>query len=88
MGSVSVRSVAAYTATLYVLVTIVKGGGRAPPTPTSLGKFFHHKAAVATLSVLCGPDHLRPQHPTVLFLENARKESSIHIRTEMATIVQ
>jgi hypothetical protein len=31
--SVSVHSAGAYTATLYVMVTIVKGGGRAPPPP-------------------------------------------------------
>ncbi len=30
------------TATLYVMVNILKCGGRAPPTSTSLGKFFHH----------------------------------------------
>ncbi len=26
-----------YTATLVVMVHVMKGGGRAPPTPTSLG---------------------------------------------------
>jgi hypothetical protein len=26
-----------YTATLLVMVNVMKGGGRAPPTPTSLG---------------------------------------------------
>jgi hypothetical protein len=37
------HSAVAYTATLYhMMVKIMKGGGRAPPTLTSLGKFFHH----------------------------------------------
>ncbi len=36
-GSVSAHSAGAYTATLLVMVKVVKGGGRAPPTLTSLG---------------------------------------------------
>jgi hypothetical protein len=36
-GSVSAHSAGAYTATLLVMVNVVKGGGRAPPTLTSLG---------------------------------------------------
>ncbi len=35
------------TATLSVIVNIVKGGGRAPPTITSLGQFFHHDGMCA-----------------------------------------
>jgi|LakMenE01Jun11ns_1017448.scaffolds.fasta_scaffold6180934_1 hypothetical protein len=35
-GCVSARSARAYTATLYVMVIIVKGGARAPPTLTNL----------------------------------------------------
>jgi hypothetical protein len=35
--SVSARSAGAYTATLYVMVNIGKGGGRSPPTLASLG---------------------------------------------------
>ncbi len=33
------HSAGAYTATLLVMVNVVKGGGRAPPTLTSLGNF-------------------------------------------------
>jgi hypothetical protein len=33
MGIVSALSAGAHTATLYVMVTRVKGGGRAPPRP-------------------------------------------------------
>ncbi len=44
---VSALSAGAYPATLYVMVNIVKGGGRAPPTLTSLGKFFHHDGLYA-----------------------------------------
>jgi hypothetical protein len=40
--SVSALSAGLYTTFLYVMVDIVKGGGRAPPTLTSLGKFFHY----------------------------------------------
>jgi hypothetical protein len=36
-----------YIATLYVLVTIAKGGGRAPRTLTSQGWFFHHDGMYA-----------------------------------------
>jgi hypothetical protein len=36
-GSLSALSAGGYTTTLYVMVTIVKGGGHAPPTHTSLG---------------------------------------------------
>jgi hypothetical protein len=32
--SVSAHPAGAYTATLYVMVTVVKGGGRGPPPPT------------------------------------------------------
>ncbi len=39
--SVSAHSAGAYSATLYMMVNIVKGGGRASPTLTSLGLFFH-----------------------------------------------
>jgi hypothetical protein len=35
--SVSAHSAGAYTATLLVMVNVMKGGGLAPPTPTSLG---------------------------------------------------
>jgi hypothetical protein len=37
MVSVSVHSAGAYTATLLVVVNVMKGGGCAPPTLTSLG---------------------------------------------------
>jgi hypothetical protein len=44
----------ALSATLYVMVNMMKGGGRATPTLNSLGVFFSvPKAAVATLCVLC-----------------------------------
>jgi hypothetical protein len=39
-GSLSALSARGYTTTLYVMVTIVKGGGHAPPTHTSLGWFY------------------------------------------------
>ncbi len=32
---------------LYMMVNIVKRGGRAPSTLTSLGKFFHHDGMYA-----------------------------------------
>ncbi len=53
-------SAGVYTATLYVMVNIMKGGGRAPPTPHKPRLIFpscwnvRQKAAVATLCVLCG----------------------------------
>ncbi len=40
--SVSAHSAGAYTATLLVMVNVIKGGGRAPPTFTSQGKFYPH----------------------------------------------
>ncbi len=56
--SVSSLSVGAYTTTLHVMVDIVKGDWRAPPTRTSLGKFFHHDGIYArkyrvTIATLC-----------------------------------
>ncbi len=39
-GSVPALSAGAYTTTLYVMVDIVKGCGRAHPTLTSLGQIF------------------------------------------------
>jgi hypothetical protein len=45
-GSVSAVSAREYTATSYVMVDIVKGGGRAP-TVSSLGYFFHHDGMYA-----------------------------------------
>ncbi len=41
MGIVSALAAGAYTTTFHVLSNIVKGGGRAPRTLTSLGKYFH-----------------------------------------------
>ncbi len=35
--NVSAHSAGAYTATLLVMVNVMKGGGRAPPNLTSLG---------------------------------------------------
>ncbi len=35
--SASAHSAGAYTATLLVMVNVLKGGGRAPPTLTSMG---------------------------------------------------
>ncbi len=51
-GSVSVLSAGAYTATLDVMVNIVKGGGRVPkPSPgkvlAKLGKFVHRNGTYA-----------------------------------------
>jgi hypothetical protein len=47
-GSVFALSAGAYTTTLYVMVDIVKGGGRAPqPSPMAAGKFFHHEGIYA-----------------------------------------
>ena len=59
-GSVSALSAGAYTVTLHVMVKIVKGGGRATPTPHQSGLIFPSrwnvrlKAVVATLCLLCG----------------------------------
>jgi hypothetical protein len=66
MGSVSALSAGVYTTTLYVMVNIVKGGGRAPPTPHKPRLNFppcwnvRLKAAVATLCVLYGFGALLP----------------------------
>jgi hypothetical protein len=38
-GSVSALSAGAYTATLYVMITIVKGGERAPPNSIAWANF-------------------------------------------------
>jgi hypothetical protein len=52
---VSAHSAGAYTATLLVMVNVMRGGGRAPPTLTSQGLILpsrlnvRQKAAVATL---------------------------------------
>ena len=45
--SVSAHSAGEYTATLLVMVNVIKGGGRAPPTLTSLGYFYHHDGMYA-----------------------------------------
>ncbi len=57
--SVSAHSAGAYTATLLVMVNVIKGGGRAPPTLTSPGKFCPHdwmyaRKQTLLLCVLCG----------------------------------
>jgi hypothetical protein len=57
--SVSAHSAGAYTATLLVMVNVMKGGGRAPPTLTSRGQVYPHDAMYARkrsllLCVLCG----------------------------------
>jgi hypothetical protein len=57
--SVSAHSAGEYTATLLVMVNAMKVGGRAPPTLTSLGKFYPHDGMYARkqpllLCVLCG----------------------------------
>jgi hypothetical protein len=58
-GCVSALSAGAYTATLYVMVKIVKGGGSVPPYPHQPGLIVTSwwnvcsKAAAATLSKLC-----------------------------------
>jgi hypothetical protein len=44
---VSALSAGAYTATLYVIVNKMKGGGCASPTLTSLGSFFHNDGMYA-----------------------------------------
>ncbi len=46
--SVSAHSAGAYTATLLVMVIVVKGGGRVPPTLTSQANF--------TLMMECTPE--------------------------------
>jgi hypothetical protein len=64
---VSAHSAGAYTATLLVMVSVMKGGGRAPPHSHQPGLILpscwnvRQKAAVATLCVLCGPDR-QAQH--------------------------
>ncbi len=45
------HSAGAYTATLLVMVNLMKGGGRAPPTLTSLGKFYPHDECTLESSV-------------------------------------
>ncbi len=40
--SASAHSAGAYTAALLVMVNVMRGGGRAPPTLTSQGKFYPH----------------------------------------------
>jgi hypothetical protein len=55
--SVSAHSAGAYTATLLVMVNVIRGGGRAPPTLTSQGQFYPHHWMYA--SVLCGSAHRR-----------------------------
>ncbi len=45
---ISAHSAGAYTATLLVMVIVVKGGGRAPPTLTSQANF--------TLMMECTPE--------------------------------
>jgi hypothetical protein len=47
MGSVSALCAGAYTTILYVMVDIVKGGRRAPPTLTRLGEVFHYDGMYA-----------------------------------------
>ncbi len=49
--SVSAHSAGAYTATLLVMVNVIKGGGRAPPTLTSPANF--------TLMTECTPESRR-----------------------------
>jgi hypothetical protein len=46
VSALSGVSAGAYTATLYVMVNIVKGGRRAPPTPYP-HQFFHHDGMYA-----------------------------------------
>ncbi len=60
-GLVCAYSAGAYTATLLVKVNVIKGGGPAPPTLTSQGKFYPHDwmyARKLQLCVLCGSDEL------------------------------
>jgi hypothetical protein len=69
--SVSAHSAGAYTATLLVMVNVVKGGGRAPPTLTSQANFTlmmecTPEAAITTLCTLwlrrCNSSPPPPQH--------------------------
>jgi hypothetical protein len=58
VARVSAHSAGAYTATLLVMVNVIKGGGRAPLTLTSQGKFYPHDWMYARkqrlqLCVLC-----------------------------------
>ncbi len=62
--NVSAHSAGAYTATLYVMVTIVKRGWECMPHPHPHGVIFpsrwnvRQKATVASLCVLCGLSRL------------------------------
>jgi hypothetical protein len=49
------RPAGAYTTTLYVMVDIVNGGGRAPPPSPGRADIpnIRQKVAIATLCVLC-----------------------------------
>jgi hypothetical protein len=60
MVSVSAHSAGAYTATLLVMVNVMKGGGRAPPHPHQPGIILptsslneRQKADLTTLCSLC-----------------------------------
>ncbi len=70
----SAQSAGAYTATFLVMVNVMKGGERAPPTLTSLGKFYPHDGMYVRkqplqLSVLCG--HISaPLNPGLIEHEN------------------
>ncbi len=57
MVSMSAHSAGEYTATLLVIVNVMKGGGRAPPPSPARANFtlmmeLRQKAAVATLCTL------------------------------------
>jgi hypothetical protein len=56
--SASAHSTRAFT--LYVMVNVVEGGGRAPPTLTSWAKFFHHDGMFARKRPLRSVCTLRP----------------------------
>ncbi len=62
-GSVSAISAGAYTTTLFVMVDLVKGGGRAPPPAPAWANFSIMMECtpefdVATLCVLYGVDSI------------------------------
>ncbi len=83
ISSVSVHSAGAYTATLLVMVNVKKGGGRAPPTPTSLGKFYPHDGIYARkqrlLYTVCALVRCRAHCSTLNVQSKTAFDSSVRV---------
>jgi hypothetical protein len=79
---VSAHSAGAYTATLLVMVNVIKGGGRASPTLTSQGTFYTLMTECTPESSGCNSVYSVPVEVTVNIKEETTHKTFVWISSK------